>query len=100
MSIESTTVLLNDLREHLQGIAYEINRITTYAPLAIEKQNSPSFNRTLYLAEHKTLEALIVLEENLYKHAEYLRITAGISPTPGGDFPGGLDPRREVRRGD
>ena len=92
--------VLNDLQEHAQGIQYEINRIVSLATQAIEKQESASFERNLYRSELKYLGALIELEESLYKHAEYLRISAGISQSPGGDFPGGFDPSRKANRSD
>lgn len=100
MSVESITLLINDMQNHVQGIVYEINRIESMYKLAIEKQDSTSFIRTMYLSEMKYLEALIDIEERLYKHAEYVRTVAGISATPGGDSPSGLESRREVRRGD
>ena len=100
MSLESITILINDMQDHTQGIACEVNRIASMYKLAVEKQDSGTFIRTLYTTEMKHLEALIVIEETLYKHAEFIRSAAGISATPGGDFPGGIDRRRETRRGD
>lgn len=100
MSVETITLLITDMQDRIQGIAYEIERINTLYADAITKQDNRSFERQLYTIELKNLETLIDIEERLYKHAEYLRITAGISSTPGGDFPGGVSDRREVRRGD
>lgn len=100
MSLESTTIIITDMQDHVQGITYEVNRIAALYKAAAEKQDSGTFLRNLYKAELANLEALIAIEENLYKHAEYLRVTAGVSESPGGDFPGGLDRRRETRRGD
>lgn len=81
--IDSIAVIINDMQNHAQGIAHEVNRIETFYNAAADKQDNASYLRMLYKASLTNLEALIAIEEQLYKHAEYLRSTAGISAADG-----------------
>ena len=88
MSVETITVLITDMQDHIQGIAAEVSRIEALYIDAIEKQDNPSFLRILYKTELNNLEALIAIEEQLYRHAEHLRVAAGISSTAGDNLAG------------
>lgn len=96
---DSIAIILNDMQNHAQGIAHEVNRIESFYNLAAEKQDNASYLRMLYKASLSNLEALIAIEEQLYKHAEYLRSTAGISTADGKSSPGRPGDRREGRGG-
>ena len=79
MSTEALPIIINELRNHAQGITYEVERIANTYEHAIASQDRESFNRRLYLDEQKNLEAIIALEERLYGHAEFLRSIVGSS---------------------
>ena len=79
MSLDSITLLVNDLQDHAQEITELTNKISYLYEAAVNKQNTPSFTRRMYLFEHKNLETLIAAEEQLASHVEFLQSIVGRS---------------------
>jgi hypothetical protein len=100
MSLESTSVLINDTLNHIQGIVDAANKIASTFMLAAEKQNNEHFNRVLYLDAQKHLQQTIKLEDDLYEYADLLRSVAGLSLSDGEYTNGQLGRTGTVRRED
>ena len=81
MSMESTAIIIADMVDHTQNITEAANRIEALYKLAADKQDNPTFLRTLYLDAQDNLGAVIKLEHKLYTYADLLRSVAGISLT-------------------